>query len=157
MKEKSKKKIEGKENEFEEMKALLQRTQADFANYRRRVEDDKMNFVKLASADVISQILPILDNFALSAEHVPQGLENDSWVLGIQAIEKQLEQIMSANGLKRIDSIGAQFDPNLHEAISEVSDKKVKDNVIVSENMAGYLLNEKLLRPAKVIVNRLIK
>jgi len=157
MKEKSKKKIEGKEKEFEEMKALLQRTQADFANYRRRVEDDKMNFVKLASADVISQVLPILDNFALAAEHVPQGLENDSWVLGIQAIEKQLEQIMSANGLKRIDSIGAQFDPNLHEAISEVSDKKVKDNVIVSENMAGYLLNEKLLRPAKVIVNRLIK
>jgi len=157
MKEKNNKKTEGKEKEFEEMKALLQRTQADFANYRRRVEDDKMNFAKLASADVISQILPILDNFALAAEHVPLGLENDSWVLGIQAIEKQLEQVMSANGLKRIDSIGAQFDPNLHEAISEVSDKKVKDNEIVSENMAGYLLNEKLLRPAKVIVNRLIK
>jgi len=157
MKEKNKKKTENIEQEFEEIRALLQRTQADFTNHRRRVEDDKSNFVKMASADVVSQILPVLDNFALAAEHVPQGLENDNWVLGIQAIEKQLEQTLFANGLERINSTGLQFDPNLHEAISEVSDKKIKDNEIISESMAGYLLNGKLLRPTKVIVNHIIK
>jgi len=157
MKEKNKKKTENIEQEFEEIKALLQRTQADFTNHRRRVEDDKSNFIKMASADVVSQILPVLDNFALASEHVPQGLENDNWVLGIQAIEKQLEQTLFANGLERIISTGRQFDPNLHEAISEVSDKKIKDNEIISESMAGYLLNGKLLRPAKVIVNHIIK
>ncbi|MFA5197205.1 MAG: nucleotide exchange factor GrpE [Patescibacteria group bacterium] len=157
MKEKNKKKVENIEQEFEEIKTLLQRTQADFINHRRRVEEDKANFVKLASADVISQVLPVLDNFRLAARHVPENLKNDNWVMGVQAIEKQLEQVLCANGLEKIDTKGQQFDPSLHEAISEVSDKKFKDNEIVSENMAGYLLNGKLIRPAKVIVNHIKK
>ncbi len=156
MKEKRPKK-ENMETELEELKALLQRTQADFVNHRRRVEEDKANFVKLATADLIGQIVPILDNFELAARHVPKDLEKDNWVIGIEAIEKQFEQVLSANGLERIKTAKVQFDPNRHEAISEISDNKYKDNEIVSESLAGYLLNGKMIRPAKVIVNKLIK
>ena len=155
MKEKNKKKTENIEQEYKEIKELLQRTQADFMNYRRRVEEDKSNFIKLASGEVISQIVPVLDNFELAAKHVPENLEDNNWVLGIQAIEKQLEQVLLTNGLEKIVTIKQQFDPNLHEAISETTDKQIKDNEIISEEVAGYLLNGKLLRPAKVIVNKL--
>ena len=155
MKEKNKKKTENIEQEYKEIKELLQRTQADFMNYRRRVEEDKSNFIKLASGEVISQIVPVLDNFELAAKHVPENLEVNNWVLGIQAIEKQLEQVLFTNGLEKIVTIKQQFDPNLHEAISETTDKQIKDNEIISEEVAGYLLNGKLLRPAKVIVNKL--
>ncbi len=155
MKEKNKDNTINMTKELEEVRALLQRTQADFVNHRRRSEEDKFNFIKLATADVIGQILPVLDNFDLAAKHVPKNLVSDNWVIGIQAIEKQLEQVLSTNGLEKIDTNGQLFDPNMHEAISEVSDNKFKNNEIVKESMAGYLLNGKLIRPAKVIVNNI--
>jgi molecular chaperone GrpE len=141
------------EKEFDELKSLLQRTQADFVNYRRRNEEEKAEFVRLAGADVIEQILPVMDNFQMAAKHVPENLRNDNWVKGIQAIEKQLEQILAANGLEKVETVGKEFDPNVHEAIGQVAEEKINNNEIVSEEAAGYMLNGKLLRPAKVIVN----
>lgn len=143
------------EQELEELKNLLQRTQADFVNHRRRVEEDKIKFIKLACSDLVSQILPILDNFSLAAKHIPENLKNDNWVVGIQAIEKQLEQVLIANGVEKIATLGNQFNPDLHEAIGTISNKKHKDNEVISEELAGYMLNGKLVRPAKVIVNKL--
>src|SRR5664279_1184729 len=87
------------QNEFDELKDLLQRTQADFVNYRRRNEEDKSNFVKYATSDIIEQVLPVMDNFALAAKHVPADIETNLWVIGIKAIEKQLEQVLLSNGL----------------------------------------------------------
>jgi molecular chaperone GrpE len=145
------------EQELDDLKNLLQRTQADFINHRRRVEEEKADFVKFSCANIIMQILPVLDNFSLAAKHVPEAIKNDNWVLGVEAIEKQLEQTLFANGLEKISVVGVQFDPNLHEAIQEVSNKKHKDNEIVSEELAGYMLHGKLIRPAKVIVNKIKK
>jgi molecular chaperone GrpE len=141
--------------EYTELKDLLQRTQADFVNYRRRNEEDKANFVKYATSDVIEQILPVMDNFALAAKHVPTDIENSSWVIGIKAIEKQLEQVLLVNGLTTVDAVGQQFDPKQHEALGEIADKSQNDGIIMSEEAPGYLLNGKLIRPAKVIVNKL--
>jgi len=141
--------------EFDELKDLLQRTQADFVNYRRRNEEDKSNFVKYATSDIIEQVLPVMDNFALAAKHVPAEIESNSWVIGVKAIEKQLEQVLLANGLTRVESEGQMFDPNKHEAIAEVADKSQADGSVTSEEASGYLLNGKLIRPAKVIVNKL--
>jgi molecular chaperone GrpE len=141
------------EKEFDELKSLLQRTQADFVNYRHRNEEDKQNFVKFAAADVIEQILPVMDNFQMAAKHTPENLAQDNWVKGIQAIEKQLEQILQANGLEKVETIGHQFNPNVHEAIGQSPDSDKENNEIISEEAPGYMLNGKLLRPAKVIVN----
>jgi molecular chaperone GrpE len=143
-----------RKNEVEELKGMLQRAQADFVNYRRRNEEEKANFIRTAHGDVVSQILPVLDNFSRAAEHVPDNLAEDNWVIGIKSIEKQLEKILEDNGLEKINATAQEFDPNIHEAIGQVSDKSKKNNEIVSEELAGYYLNGKLLRPAKVIVNR---
>ena len=146
-----------KKNEIEELKLMLQRAQADFINYRRRNEEERSNFVRSAHADLITEILPVMDNFARAAAHAPEGLEEDGWVIGVKSIEKQLEKIMEDNGLQKIQTVGQEFDPNLHEALGQVSDAEKKNHEIVSEELAGYFLNGKLLRPAKVIVNQLEK
>ena len=138
-----------------ELRDSLQRTQADFVNYRRRNEEEKASFVKFAQSRIIEEILPVMDNFALAARHVPVELETNNWTIGIQAIEKQLEQIMSANGVEKVETEGKIFDPNIHEAISKITDKKRKNHEIIREEAAGYMLNGKLLRPAKVIVNNI--
>lgn len=154
MAEKKKKNgLEELQNELDELKSLLQRTQADFVNYRRRNEEDRAKFTSFAQADLIEQILPILDNFQLAAKHMPTELANNSWSQGIQAIEKQLEQTLITNGLEKIEVVGNEFDHNLAEAIAEESDKKQKNHIVLREEMPGYMLNGKLLRPAKVIVN----
>lgn len=143
------------QTEFDELKSLLQRTQADFVNYRRRNEEDKANFVKFAATDLIEQVLPVMDNFALAAKHVPVDIENNSWVVGVKAIEKQLENVLLSNGLTRVETVGKQFDPNQHEALGEVTNENLEDGAIVSEEAPGYLLNGRLIRPAKVVVNKL--
>lgn len=141
--------------EFEELRSLLQRTQADFVNYRRRNEEEKAAFVQFATSDLIQQILPVMDNFALAAKHVPVELTDNAWVQGIQAVEKQLEQILLTNGLGKVESEGQPFDPNLHEAVGEVADETKADDIIISEQSPGYTLGGKLIRPARVIVNKL--
>ncbi len=143
--------------EFDELKSLLQRTQADFVNYRRRNEEDKAAFVKFATADLIEQVLPVMDNFSLAAKHVPAELEGNAWAQGVQAIEKQLEQILLTNGLEKVEAEGQPFDPTLHEAVGEFSDDTKAEGIILSEETPGYMLGGKLIRPAKVIVNKLIK
>ncbi len=141
--------------DLEEMKSLLQRTQADFINYRRRNEDDKANFVKYATSDIVEQVLPVMDNFALAAKHVPAEIEQNSWVIGIRAIEMQLEQVLLANGLTRVETVGQPFDPNIHEAVADITDIAQVDGIITTEEGPGYFLNGKLIRPAKVVVNKL--
>jgi len=146
---------ENLQNEFDELKSLLVRTQADFVNYRRRNEEDKANFVRHATSDIIEQLIPVMDNFALMAKHVPAELATNSWAQGVQAVERQLEQILLTNGLERIETEGKPFDPNLHEAVGEVQEKGVEPGAIVTEEAPGYMLGGKLVRPAKVLVNKL--
>lgn len=142
------------QTEFDELRSLLQRTQADFVNYRRRNEEDKATFVQLATSDLIEQLLPVMDNFALAAKHVPVELTGNAWVQGIQAVEKQFEQILLTNGLERVETEGRPFDPNLHEAVGELHQKGAKPGAVISEETPGYMLGGKLIRPAKVVVNK---
>lgn len=152
-KKKKKTKLEELRNEMAELKSLLQRTQADFVNYRRRNEEDRSKFAQIACADIMEQILPVMDNFQLAAKHVPDELEGNNWVVGVQAVEKQMEQILAQNGLEKIETVEKEFDPNVMEAIGQETDKNQNENIVIREEATGYMLNGKLLRPAKVIVN----
>lgn len=156
MAEKKKKlsKTEAIQAELDELKSLLQRTQADFVNYRRRNEEDRSNFAKMATTDIIEQILPVLDNFQMAAKHVPEDLVGDNWVVGVQAIEKQLEQILSANGLEKTESVGKMYDANTMEAVGEEDRPDEEGGIVLAEQLPGYLLNGKLIRPARVVVNK---
>lgn len=131
-----------------ELTDLVKRQQAELVNLQNRFEEQKKNIYLFANENIITEILPILDNFKRSAEHFPEKLKDDNWAKGINLIEKQLEEMLKNNGLEVIVSnVGDKFDPNIHEAIEG-------ENQLISEVvLEGYRLNSKVIRPAKVKVN----
>jgi len=151
----SKKKQEEKTeiSKEEELTAMLQRVQADFVNYRNRTEAERGDLVKYACRDIVAKVLPALDNFHRAFKHVPKALEENDWVNGIKQIEKQLEEVLKAEGLEEIKTVGEEFNHELHEAIG-FADGKGKSGQIVQELEKGYLLKDKVIRPAKVLVKR---
>ena len=140
------------EQKIGEITTGWQRTQADFVNYKRQVELDRAKLIKSANYDLIMSLLPILDNFQLAAKHAPKELENNNWAIGVKQIEKQLETVLLEEGLQKIDSLGQQFDHNLHEAIEHLSSDKLEGE-IVEEILAGYKYHDAVIRPAKVKVS----
>lgn len=131
---------------------------ADFENFRKQQEARQAEFRKFAVADLISQILPILDNFHTSTDHIPEDQKENLWVVGIMHIQKQLEGVLKDNGVEEIiTKVGDQFDHNIHEAVADqkqqdTSDKKDK-NKITKIASKGYRIDGKVIRPARVVVN----
>ncbi|MFA7253211.1 MAG: nucleotide exchange factor GrpE [Patescibacteria group bacterium] len=151
-KEKQNPQIEELNQKIGELTAGWQRTQADFQNFRRQVEEDRKKLIKKANTDLIMEILPVLDNFQLAAKHVPTELESNNWVIGVKQIEKQLESILENSGLSKIPTVGEQFNPHLHEAIEHIQSDEPID-IIVEELTSGYKFDDSVLRPAKVKVS----
>lgn len=141
--------IDELKNKIAEITIGWQRTQADFINFKNQTVKERAQVANAAKANLIEEILPVLDNFALAAKHLPAKLEKDNWAEGVQQIEKQLETILSNSGLKKIETIGQQFNPEVHEAIEEVESEKPADE-IVEEVTAGYTFGGLVVRPAKV-------
>jgi molecular chaperone GrpE len=119
-----------------------QRTQADFANIRRRDEEAKAEFLKFAQADLVSQLLPVLDSLELSLPHGNKELE---------VIYKQLLSVLKTNGLDEVNPMGESFDPRQHEAIGMIeTEKESEDHQVLEVMQKGYILQGKIIRPAKV-------
>jgi len=131
--------VVNKEAEFQEK---LARQQAEFDNFRKRMEKEKQEILVNANANLISEILPVLDHFELSLEH-----NKDK---GVKMIYDELNEVLKKQGLKIIDSTGA-FNPKIHEAVMTAEGNK--DGIILEEFQKGFLLNEKLLRASKVKVS----
>lgn len=137
-----------------ELEDLLKRVQADFDNYRKRIEQNKQTIRQFANANLILDFLPVLDNFRRAAGHLPENLKDDSWAKGVQAIERQFEEILRGNGLTPIEvKPGDQFNANLHEAVSAEHKESGKLGTVSEVLEQGYLLSGKVLRPAKVVVS----
>ncbi len=126
-----------------------QRAQADYANFKKRLEQDKADAVKYANAGIILKILPVLDDFERAVEHVPPELEKAPWVGGINGIARKLESALEAVGVTAIKAQGEYFDPTLHEACGCAPGP---EGVVVSELSRGYKLGERVIRPARVMV-----
>lgn len=141
-----------------ELENLLKRLQADFDNYRKRVEQEKIQITQFANAKLLLDILPVVDNFrrALAHRSPPQADEGgaeDQWTQGIRAIERQLEETLTRHGLQVIEvTIGDQFNPALHEAVAHQPSPDHQVNSIIKIVENGYQLSGKVLRPAKVVV-----
>ena len=144
----------GAETDLEEMKSLAQRLQADFSNYRRRIEEEHSQLQPRAQAEVIERLLPVIDNFARAAEHVPSELIDHEWVKGIEGIEQQFMGVLSELGIERIPAVGEQFDPTVHEAIVEGRESRKEDGMITEEFESGWRAGDRIIRPAKVKVNK---
>lgn len=146
-------KIQELEDKIAELTLGWQRAQADFLNYKKQAAEDKIKFCQNANANLLCELLPVLDNFQLAAKHIPKNLEGDNWAQGIKQIELQFENILKNEGLERIETVGKMFDPNLHEAVDHIESEKPEDEV-VEEVLSGYVLNGLVLRPARVKVSK---
>ena len=126
-----------------------QRGQADFVNYKKRLEQDKVDGIKYANAGLILKILPVLDDFERAIGAVPPSMAKEPWVGGINGIARKLESTLEASGLTRIKAQGEFFDPSLHEAVGSAPGA---EGMVVREVGKGYKLNERVLRTARVLV-----
>ena len=129
----------------------LQRTAADFANYRRRVDEDREGLSQFSNALLIGKLLSVLDDFDRALETVPPG-SNEAWVDGIRLVERKLRALLEAEGVTDIEALGQPFDPNLHEAVVHEETADYPDNQVIGELQRGYRLRDRVLRPSLVRV-----
>jgi molecular chaperone GrpE len=126
-----------------------QRTQADFINYKRRNEQERKEFGLYANAEMLKKILPVVDDLERALENVPEDIAGHEWVEGVRLVERKFKSNLDAAGVKQVLALGMAFDPNYHEAVHQEAGP---EGVVVGEFQKGYLLNDKLLRPARVVV-----
>ncbi|AWB46986.1 nucleotide exchange factor GrpE [Paenibacillus sp. CAA11] len=140
--------------EAEEHQQRLLRVQADFDNFRRRTLKEKEELGKYASAKLITELLPVFDNFERAlAANVQEQSEQASFVKGVEMIFRQLDGVLQAEGLKAMESVGQPFNPEFHQAIMQVESDEYEEGIVVEEVQKGYLLKDKVLRPAMVKVS----
>ncbi len=126
-----------------------QRAQADLINYKRRSEQEKLEFSNFAHANLILSLLPIFDDLERALAHAPARLAKLPWVDGIRLIVRKFQNALEAQGLTPIEALGKPFDPNLHEAVRQ---DKGAEGIIIEEVQKGYKLHDRVIRPAMVVV-----
>jgi len=131
------------------------RLYAEFDNFRRRTAKEKMDIIKTAGQEVITELLPVLDDFERAERSVSETMDIESYVQGFLLIKEKLFRTLQTKGLKAMETKGKPFDPDLHEAITEIpaTDKEHKGKVI-DEVEKGFMLHEKIIRYAKVVVGK---
>lgn len=132
-----------------ELIGTLQRLQAEFENYKKRVEKEKQEFMKFANSGLILNLLPIVDNFELALKNKDK---KDDFIEGTEMIYNEFIKILENMGVQKIDVKGKEFDPYLHQAL--LQEKSEKENIVLEEFQSGYRFNEKILRPAKVKIGK---
>jgi molecular chaperone GrpE len=147
--------LDPRDQQIEELTQDLQRTRADFENYRKRVEQEKTAAREAGQAGTILKLLPIIDTIERATSHVPEALKEDKWAQGIVNLAKNLEKALDGLNLKRIDAQpGVEFNPELHEAIQFDEDATGEKEVIEEELRAGYTLHTRPIRHSMVKVTR---
>ena len=131
----------------------LLRLQAEFDNYRRRTQKEKTEIIKHASERLVTELLPVLDNFERAAASAQSNPDFNAFSQGVDMIFRQLQTALNKEGLKGIEAVGQPFDPNLHDAVLRVESDEHPENTVVEELQKGYYLKEKVLRPSMVKVS----
>jgi molecular chaperone GrpE len=132
-----------------EAEERLLRLRAEFDNYRRRVERERADFLQYAAADLVRQVLPVLDDFERALKH--ETADRD-YAKGVDLIFQRFSEALKKMGLEPIESAGQMFDPNVHQAVQRVETDEAEDQTILEEFQKGYNFRGKLLRPAMVKV-----
>ncbi|MDB5179661.1 MAG: grpE [Candidatus Saccharibacteria bacterium] len=144
-----------RDQEIVELTLDLQRTRADFENYRKRVDAEKVAARESGQASAILKLLPVIDNIERAIAYTPEDLKDNSWVQSVAGLVKHLEKSLDSLNLTRIDAKpGTAFDPELHEAIQFDEDATGEHDVVAEELQAGYMLNGHVIRHAMVKVTK---
>ncbi len=142
-----------KEKEKEIMEKMM-RSQADLENTRKRMERDKIAFLKFANEQIISELIPFVDDFKRAFAAADQTKEFDVLHKGVEMILKRLLDLLKDKGVTEIEAQGKPFDPAFHEALMQVESDEYPENTVIEELEKGYLLNDRVLRTAKVKVSK---
>jgi len=137
-----------------EMLDSLQRSRAEFANYRRRIEQEREQLRVRAAESIVRKLLPVADDFERALRSVPDDVATTSWFEGIRLVERKLWGVLEAEGVSPMESVGQPFDPSRHEAVM-VDEGVPNADTVVEEYQRGYLVNDTVLRPAMVKVGTL--
>ena len=144
-----KKQVNEKTQKIEELTDTLKRSQADFENYKKRVDRERIEFMKYAHADVIEKILPVLDSFEIALKNAT---DKEKFVEGIKMIYAQFYSVLEAEGLRPIKATGERFDPYKHEVLMKEESDKAEDTIL-EEFQKGYMLNDRVIRHSKVKIS----
>lgn len=128
------------------------RSQAEFANARKRMEKQRLDTYNNAKAEIVLQLLPVLDDFERAVNNAPENVREDSWYEGIELVEKKLKGVLENLNVTSVTAVGEPFDPNWHEAISQEASEEHESGVVSRELQKGYKIGDKVIRPALVVV-----
>lgn len=149
------KKFEDLEQKVGELTLDLQRTRADFENYRKRVDGEKAMAKATGKIGAISQLLPIIDTLERAIGHTPEELKDNAWAQGVVGLSKQLDKMLAELNVRRINAeTGVPFNPEYHEAVQFDEESEGEHEVIAEELQAGYILGDDVLRHSMVKVVR---
>lgn len=144
-----KRQLEEAEAKVSEYKDSWMRSQAEFQNYRKRIERDHEMIRAGMKGDIVKKVLPLLDDLERALQNRPA---DESWAGGIELIARKFQTTLESEGVKRIEAEGAEFDPNFHEAISNEPSEEVASGHVIAVVQNGYMLGERVIRPALVRV-----
>ncbi len=142
--------LETKVNELEDK---LLRKAAEFENYKRRTENDQLNLLSFAAESFITKILPVIDDFERSLDHIKDTDSAEAIKDGIMLVYEKLIKLLDEQGVKKIDSVGKPFNVDYHDALMQVKDDTVPAHTVLEEVEKGYMYKDKVIRHAKVIVS----
>lgn len=139
------------QQEKDALQDRLLRTAAEFDNFRKRIDRERRDLAEFAASDVLMELLPIVDNFERALQ-APAPPEAEAFRKGIEMIHRQMLDLLRKRGVKPIDTVGADFDPNFHQAVIQEASADHREGEVMQELQRGYMLGDRLLRPAMVKV-----
>lgn len=149
---KRKEKKDKKDEKIEDLTDRLKRQMAEFDNFRKRTEKEKASMYEIGAKSVIEKILPVIDNFERGLAAVPEEQKEDSFAVGMDKIYKQILATLDEIGVKPIEAVGQEFDPNFHNAVMHVEDETLGENTVAEEFQKGYMYRETVVRHSMVKV-----
>lgn len=149
---KKEKKEDKKDEKIAELNDRLMRTMAEFDNFRKRSEKEKAQMFEIGAKDIVEKILPVLDNFERGLGSVPEEDKDSAFVQGIEQIYKQFVTALEEAGVKAIDAVGKEFDPNFHNAVMHDEDESLGENIVSEELQKGYMYRDTVVRHSMVKV-----
>ncbi|GAB5614742.1 hypothetical protein JCM37172_18480 [Faecalimonas hominis] len=149
---KRKPKKDKKDEQIEDLTDKLTRQMAEFDNYRKRTEKEKTAMYEIGAKEVVEKILPVVDNFERGLAAVPEDKKDDSFVAGMEMIYKQIMTSLEEIGVKPIEAVGKEFNPDFHNAVMHIEDEELGENIVAEEFQKGYTYRESVVRHSMVKV-----
>ena len=144
--------LAAKDEDLQQVREALARARADFANFRRRTQQEQEEQAKFGTALLVAEFLPILDNFERALDTIPRELRFFSWLQGVDLVHQMARNVLEKRGLEPIDTQDKPFDPNYHEAVLREGEDDGSDVVVLEELQKGYVMYDRVLRPSLVKV-----